>query len=305
MNKKHKNKKMNTSKNGFIVAGLGEILWDMLPDGKQLGGAPTNFAYHAHCLGAQGYVVSCIGKDALGDEILECVDKLELNHSFVAVDKDHPTGIVSIELDEKGSPGYIIHENVAWDFIPLSDELLEFASTVDAVCFGSLCQRSEISRNTIREFLKATKEDCIRIFDINIRQHYYSEEIIDSMLEFANVFKLNDEELPLVADLLGITGTEDEILKELENRYSLNLIVLTKGGDGSVLFGCGKRSHLNVENIQIADTVGAGDSFTAAVAVGLLNKKQIEQIHDHANRLAAFVCSQNGATPKVPRKYST
>lgn len=290
------------NKDSFLVVGLGEILWDMLPDGKKLGGAPTNFAYHAHCLGAQGYVVSCVGNDVLGEEILERIDELELDRSFIAVDNDHPTGTVSIELDKNGSPDYIIHEKVAWDFIPMSNKLLEFAFKVDAVCFGSLCQRSEGSRYTVRQFLKVTKKDCIRIFDINIRQHYYTKEIINSMLDFANVFKLNDEELPLVADLLGITGTEDEILKELENRYSLNLIVLTKGGDGSILFGRGQRSHLNVEDVQIADTVGAGDSFTAAVAVGLLNKKPIEQIHDHANRLAAFVCTQNGATPEVPQE---
>jgi fructokinase len=293
---------MKTNKDNFLVVGLGEVLWDILPDGKKFGGAPTNFAYHGHCLGAQGYLVSCVGKDDLGDEILECVDKLELDRKFVSVNNDHPTGTVTVELDDKGAPDYIIHENVAWDFIPSSNELLEFAATVDAVCFGSLCQRSEVSKNTVREFLKATKKDCIRIFDINIRQNYYSKEIIKSMLEFANVFKLNDEELPLVAKLLEITGTEDEILKKLEDRYSLKLIVLTKGGDGSILFGDGQRSRLQVENIKIADTVGAGDSFTAAVAIGLLNNKPIDQIHAHANRLAAFVCTQNGATPKAPEE---
>ncbi len=286
----------------FLVVGLGEVLWDILPDGKKFGGAPTNFAYHGHCLGAQGYLVSCVGKDDLGDEILECVDKLELNRNFVSVNNDHPTGTVTVALDSNGTPDYIIHENVAWDFIPSSNGLLEFAPTVDAVCFGSLCQRSEVSRNTVREFLSSTQEDCIRIFDINIRQHYYSREIIEAMLGFANVFKLNDEELPLVAKLLAITGTEDQILKELESRYSLKLIALTKGGDGSVLFGGGQRSRLEVEDIKIADTVGAGDSFTAAVAISLLNNKTIDQIHAHANRLAAFVCTQNGATPKVPKE---
>ncbi|MHC4257273.1 MAG: carbohydrate kinase family protein [Planctomycetota bacterium] len=293
---------MKSNRDNLVVVGLGEILWDMLPEGKKLGGAPANFAYHAHCLGAQGYVVSCIGKDALGDEILDHIDELELNRSFVAVDRNHPTGTVSIELDENGKPDYIIHENVAWDFIPLNDELLKFASNADAVCFGSLCQRSEISRNTVREFLKATKEDCIRIFDINIRQNYYTKEVLESMLEFTNVFKLNDEELPLVAELLEIDGTDVEILKKLESSYGLRLIVLTKGGDGSILYGDGHTSHLNVEDVQIADTVGAGDSFTAAVAIGLLNKKPIDQIHDHANRLAAFVCTQNGATPEVPEE---
>lgn len=293
---------MNINKNKFIVVGLGEVLWDILPDGKKLGGAPTNFAYHANCLGAQGYLVSCVGKDDLGDEILGYVDQLELNRDFVYVNNDHPTGTVTVQLDDKGTPDYIIHENVAWDFVPSNKELFEFASTVDAVCFGSLCQRSEFSRNTVRNFLKATKENCICVFDINIRQLYYSKEIINDMLGFSNVFKLNDEELALVADLLDINGSEDEILEKLANRFSLKMIVLTKGSDGSLLFTDGQESIINPEPVDIADTVGAGDSFTAAVAMGLLCNKTLREIHEHANRLAAFVCSQKGATPRLPKE---
>lgn len=295
---------MKKNKDEFIVVGLGEILWDMLPGGKKLGGAPANFAYHAHCLGAKGYLVSCVGNDDLGEEILECVDKLELNRDFVSVNNDHPTGTVAIELDDNGTPDYIIHENVAWDFIPSNNEVLEFAQKVDAVCFGSLCQRSQVSRDTVRDFLKSTKEDCIRIFDTNIRQHYYSKDIVETMLELANVFKLNDEELPLVADLLALTGTEEKILQELVNRYSLKLIVLTKGSNGSILFGNDQRSQLEVEKVQIVDTVGTGDAFTAALAVGLLQNRLLHEIHKHANRLAAFVCSQAGATPKLPKELT-
>ena len=284
----------------YSVVGLGEILWDILPDDKKLGGAPANFAYHAHCLGAQGYIVSSVGNDSLGDEILESVDKLDLNRDFVFIDNAHPTGTVSVELDNTGTPNYIIHKDAAWDFITSGNELLNFAPKVDAVCFGSLCQRSQTSRDTVRKFLSSTNDSCLRIFDINIRQDYYSKDIIEAMLEFANVFKLNDEELPLVADLLSMTGSEEQILQELMKRFSLQLIVLTKGGQGSVLFGNDKRSQLEVSDIKIADTVGAGDSFTAAVAMGLLQNKPLEQIHAHANRLASFVCTQNGATPTVP-----
>lgn len=283
-----------------IAVGLGEILWDLLPEGRRLGGAPTNFAYHAHCLGAQGYVISSVGQDKLGDEIIECVDKLGINKDYISFDHGHPTGTVTVELNKDGQPDYIIHENVAWDFIPAGTKLLEFASKVDTVCFGSLGQRSQTSRNTIREFLSSTKEDCIRVFDINIRQHYYSKEIIDLMLGFADVFKVNEQELPVTAELLEISGNEDQILEQLMNKYKLNLIVLTKGVNGSVLFGNGQRSQLDVEEIQVADTVGAGDAFTAAVVMGLLHGNPIEEIHAHANRLAGFVCSQNGGTPELP-----
>lgn len=295
---------MKTDKDDYLVVGLGEILWDMLPDGKKLGGAPTNFAYHAHCLGAQGYLVSSVGNDYLGKEILDNIDKLELNRDFVSVNSDYPTGTVTVELDDKGTPNYIIHENVAWDFIPSSNKLLEFAPTVDAVCFGSLCQRSEISKNTVKEFLNATRNDCLRIFDINIRQHYYSKNLIENMLCFSNIFKLNDIELVLVANLLGLNGSEIDVLKALIECFSLRLIALTKSADGSVLFGDGVNSVICPEPIDIVDTVGAGDAFTAALAVSLLQNRSLHEIHKYANRLAAFVCSQSGATPKLPKELT-
>ena len=293
---------MRTSKNKFIVVGLGEILWDILPDCKKLGGAPTNFAYHAHCLGAKGCVVSCVGKDDLGVEIIECLDQLEINRDFVSVDNDHSTGTVTVELNDRGTPDYIIHENVAWDFIPSSKDLFEFASNIDAVCFGSLCQRSKVSRDTIRNFLRATKKECICVFDINIRQQYFSKAIINTMLDFSNVFKLNDEELPLVAELLDINGNESEILEKLINRFNLKMIVLTKGSNGSLLFGDDQESIIHSEPVDIVDTVGAGDAFTAAVVMGMLQNKPLRIIHELANRLAGFVCSQKGATPRLPKE---
>jgi len=285
----------------FVLVGLGEILWDMLPEGKQLGGAPANFAYHAQALGGKGYVVSCVGNDELGGEILSVVEGIGLDKQYIAVDENHPTGTVTIELDNEGKPNYVIHENVAWDFIPSNSSLMELATEIDCVCFGSLCQRSEVSRETVRSFLGATKEKCLRIFDINLRQKFYSREIVKSMLELSNVLKLNDEELPVVAEMLGIEGDETKALSTLATRYDLRLIALTKGAEGSRLYTAEEDSHCEgVAPAMIADTVGAGDSFTAAIAMGLLRGDGLEEINSFANRLASFVCTQNGATPRLP-----
>ena len=285
-----------------IVVGLGEILWDMLPDGRQLGGAPTNFAYHAQALGAAGIVASCIGNDNLGKDILTILKQLGLTCEYIVIDKHHPTGTVTVELDENGKPDYIIHKNVAWDFILSSPALLELAAKADAVCFGSLCQRNDVSRNTVRQFLQAVKSDCLRVFDINLRQSYYSVEVIEAMLELSNVLKLNNEELPVVSQLLGINGPQDKMLARLTSRYDLNLIVLTKGPNGSRLYTLDEDSICSGgDPVQIADTVGAGDCFTAVVTMGLLSKQTLDKINTKANRLAGFVCSQPGATPQLPR----
>ena len=285
----------------FVLVGLGEILWDMLPEGKQLGGAPTNFAYHAQALGGKGYVVSCVGNDELGGEILSVVEGIGLDKQYITIDENHPTGTVTIELDNEGKPNYIIHENVAWDFIPSTSGLMELAAKIDCVCFGSLCQRSEVSRETVRSFLGATKEKCLRIFDINLRQKFYSKEIVESMLELSNVLKLNDEELPVVTEMLGIEGGQTKALSKLAARYGLRLIAITKGAEGSRLYTTGEDSNCEgVEPGKIADTVGAGDSFTAAIAMGLLRGDGLEEINNFANRLASFVCTQNGATPRLP-----
>jgi fructokinase len=290
-----------SNSNTYTLVGPGEILWDLLPEGKKLGGAPANFAYHAQALGGKGTVVSCIGDDDLGKEITDLLENLGLEQSYIAVDKDHPTGTVSVELNDKGVPNFTIHTNVAWDFIPSSPDLLELASKADAVCFGSLCQRCDVSRQTVRDFLKATRPDCLRVFDINIRQSFYSKEIVQHMLEISNVLKLNDDELPIVADLLGIEGSETEILSKLVEQYGLKLVVLTKGDKGSRLYSKEKDSeHPGVTPEKIADTVGAGDAFTAAVALGMLLGKDLDEINEHANKVASFVCSQSGATPELP-----
>ena len=283
-----------------VVIGLGEVLWDLLPGGKKFGGAPANFAYHAQALGAEAYVVSCVGDDELGDEILRQLDALGLSREYIAIDAEHPTGTVSVDLDARGKPSYVIHENVAWDFIRLRPEMIGQAQRADAVCFGSLAQRSPVSRVTIRDFVTSTRDDCLRIFDINLRQHYFNTDTIAASLEWATVLKLNDEELPVVAQRLSIQGAEKEILGTLCRRFNLDLIALTMGGEGAMLFTpeeCSVQAGLPVE---IADTVGAGDAFTAALAVGLMKGRDLDTINRHANRVACYVCSQPGATPPMP-----
>lgn len=293
---------VNESQQAFNVIGLGEILWDMLPAGKQLGGAPANFAYHAQALGGNGVVVSCVGEDDLGREILTKLRNLNLDSKHIAIDRDHPTGTVTVELDARGVPSYTIHEGVAWDYIRPSDGLMTLAQQANAVCFGSLCQRSAVSRQTVRQFIGATSGGCVRILDINLRQSYFNREIIGTLLDLSNVLKLNDEELPVVANLLGITGTETEVLEQLVARYRLQLIALTRAGQGSRLFSqAADCSHSGFE-VEVADTVGAGDSFAAVLALGLLRGDTLDHINEHANRVASFVCTQNGATPPLTKE---
>jgi len=289
-----------TKKNGLTVVGLGEILWDILPGGKQLGGAPANFAYHAQALGAEAIPVSCVGDDENGKEILSQLQKLGLNRNYIAIDKNHHTGYVTVKLDKAGQPDYTIHEDVAWDFIPSDEKLPTLAQRADAVCFGSLCQRCETSRSTIGRVLETAGDDCLCIFDINLRQSYYNRQIIEKSLQYTDVLKLNDEELPVLARLLELTGTQADLLSRLTRRYELRMIALTRGPNGSLLYGDGKTCDHEGFHTEVIDTVGAGDAFTAAITIGLLNNKTMDEINESANHLAGFVCSQAGATPKLP-----
>ena len=284
----------------FVLVGLGEVLWDLLPGGKQLGGAPGNFAYHACALGGRGVVASCVGDDEQARDILRRLEELGLDAGAIATDPNHPTGTVSVELDDHGRPTYIIHENVAWDYIPETAAMLDLAGRANLVCFGSLGQRCETSRQTIRRFLAATPPDCLRVFDVNLRQHFFSRDVIIRSLELSNVLKLNDEELTVIAELLSIPGGWDEVLIELLRRYSLRLVVLTRGADGSVLRSADQASVREGREVEVADTVGAGDAFTAAVAIGLLRGLDLDTIHLHAQRVAGFVCTQPGGTPDMP-----
>jgi len=283
-----------------VVVGIGEILWDLLPSGKQMGGAPANFAYQARALGAESVIVSAVGDDEPGREILRALDGQSLDRRHVSVLVSVPTGSVTVRLDAQGIPEYDIHNNVAWDFLPWTSGTPELAARADAVCFGTLAQRSEVTRTTIRAFLDGTRPDGLRVFDLNLRQSYYSREIIRGLLQRSNVLKLNDEELRSMARIFSMPGSETEVLKRLLREYSLELIALTKGKSGSRLFGRNRESEHPGYPVEMADSVGAGDAFTAALIVGLLKKKDWDDISERANRIAAFVCSQRGAWPQIP-----
>jgi len=284
----------------YKVLAVGEILWDLLPSGKQLGGAPANFAYHAHALGAEVRVVSRVGNDPLGREILDRLRSLGLPTDGVGVDATAPTGTVSVELAADGQPRFTIHENVAWDRLVADKKSLAFAMHAAAVCFGSLGQRSEPSRNSIRKLVAATPPTTLRVFDINLRQQFYSREIVDDSLRLANVLKLNDTELPVLAAMFSLAGGVREQLAALAQRFALRAVALTRGAHGSVLLADDAWSEHSGLTVKVVDSVGAGDAFTAAVALGLLAGHPLDDINRHANEVAAYVCSQAGATPALP-----
>ena len=291
---------MTEDKAVFKVAGLGEVLWDAFPDGEKFGGAPANFTCHCNSLGAEAYVVSCIGKDQRGAKAREFLDNHGVNTSCLSESEAHETGVVIVTLDDAGKPEYEIKEGVAWDNIPLSDRMKALAPQLNAVCFGSLCQRDDVSRDTIRQFLAATCPDCLRVFDINIRQNFYNDEIIRSSLEAANVLKLNDEELPIVAEMIGADGSDEETVGAVIDQFGLRLVALTCGPEGALMVTPDESSFAAPPVTDVINTVGAGDSFTAAMIMGFLNNKPLDQINMEANRLAAFVCTQHGAVPALP-----
>jgi fructokinase len=283
-----------------LVIGLGEVLWDLLPAGKQLGGAPANFAYHAHALGAEALVVSRVGSDAPGREILDLLSGLGLRTNGITTDSSAPTGTVSVGLDPEGQPTFTIHENVAWDFIEATGGVLREAARADAICFGTLAQRHPVARAAIRKVLDAAPPAALRIFDINLRQHFWSRELILESLQLADVLKLNNDELPTLARLLGLAGDESHLLRQLAVRFELKAVALTKGAKGSSLLAGGELVHCPGSKIAVADTIGAGDSYTAALALGLLSGHEPEQIIEFAHLVADYVCTQPGATPPMP-----
>ena len=282
-----------------VIVGIGEILWDLLPSGKVIGGAPANFAYHAQELGESSVVVSCVGNDELGKEIISNLENMDMTTEFLYVDNNHPTGVVYTKINKSGNPSYLIQEGVAWDYIPNSALLCELASKSAAVCFGTAAQRSELSKITIQKFLGLMREETIRVFDINLRQNFYSQDVIETSLNLANVLKLNVDELSVVKKLFRLNGDEKNILNELSSKFSLNLIALTRGREGSILFSEGKTYNHEGYRINLEDTVGAGDAFVAALVIGLLKGYEFEDLHNKANRVASYICSKHGATPSL------
>ena len=299
------------------VIGIGEALFDCLPEGRKLGGAPANFAYHVSQFGLNGCAISAIGADELGDEIVDKFTAIRDSLStfnFQLSTVDQPTGTVKVTLDEKGVPQYEICLGVAWDNIPLTNSMLEVAHQAQAACFGSLAQRSQTSRETIQAILDAMPEDALKVFDINLRQSWYTAEVIAESLQRANVLKINDEELDVVATMLlgeptvpGKLIAEDadktrRICRELIARYELDMLILTCGAIGSYVFTDSKESYVATPKVQVADTVGAGDSFTATFVAQLLLGKTIREAHEKAVAVSAYVCTQRGAMPILPEE---
>jgi fructokinase len=287
----------------FRCIGLGEVLWDLLPAGRQLGGAPANFAYHAHALGAAALAVSRVGNDPLGREILDRLRSLGLRTDGITTDLSAPTGTVSVALDAGGQPTFTIHENVAWDLLEAGEAMLREAARADAICFGTLGQRNPVARTAIRALLKAAPPAALRIFDINLRQHFWSRELILESLDSSTVLKLNDAELPVLAQLLALTGDESTLLRNLAARFDLKAVALTKGANGSTLLLGGQFVSQPGSKLAVADTVGAGDSYTAALALGLLAGHKPERIVEFAHRVADYVCTQPGAMPVMPDHF--
>jgi fructokinase len=286
----------------FKVVGVGEVLWDLLPGGRQLGGAPANFAYHARALGAEAWVVSRVGRDEQGRELLHRLEQLGLATDAVEEDPAAPTGTVTVELRADGQPHYAIHEGVAWDRIAGEAAGRRAVAAADAVCFGTLAQRGELSRRSIRALLKAAPASSLRILDVNLRQDYYSREILEESLALASVLKVNETELARLAEMLGLPGDERGRVAELARRFRLRVVAHTRGEGGSLLHSRGRWSELPGQAVKVADTVGAGDSFTAALALGLLAGWPLDQVHRRASAVAAYVCSQPGGTPELPEK---
>ena len=281
-----------------IVAGAGEFLWDMLPTGKQLGGAPCNFAFHAMRAGCECYVISATGRDDLGRELIDTVRQLGLPDDFIQ-QNNFPTSKVTIKLNEQGHPDYTIHEQVAWDHIRVTAPMLALAGELDAICFGSLAQRNAESRQSIISLIAATKPGCLKVFDINLRQHYFTKDIIVQSIILSDVLKLNDDELPVVAGYTGLTGDVRSQLDQLISQLNLKYIVYTMGSKGSIIASPDEYSFIEAPKVEVADTVGAGDAFTAIFTAGILKGHPLADVHRKATEIAALVCTQKGATPEI------
>ena len=282
----------------YTIVGLGELLWDVFPQGKQLGGAPANFAYITSLLGDCGIVASRLGDDSLGREAQEQLQRLGLETKFVQYDPEHPTGTVNVQLDQKGQPQFQITESVAWDYLECTAQWQALAAQADAVCFGSLAQRRQVSRETIRAFIKNLRPGAARVFDVNLRQNFFSEEVLSESLRCCDVFKLNHEEVPRVMQLLGMLHVSDESsAAQLKARYRLKMVCVTRGAEGSLLLGgSGIHQHPGLQ-VEVKDTVGAGDAFTAGLSHCYLRRTSLAKMNEVANRMGAWVASEAGGTP--------
>lgn len=283
----------------FTIAGIGELLWDIFKNEKKLGGAPANFAYHVSALGHNGIIISRIGNDKIGREAIDFLGELNLNTGYIQIDNNKPTGTVVVEMDDNNQPDYIIKEDVAWDFLEWSEKFNDFLISIDAICFGTLAQRNEITRQTILKFLKMANNKAVKILDINLRQNFYNEQIISESLKLADILKLNTGELEVLSKMHQINQkySEKDLCKFLIDRYGLNLICLTKGEEGSLIINENSYHESPAFPYEVVDRVGAGDSFTAAMIMQYLKGSTLSDISEYANKLASWVTSKKGGTP--------
>jgi fructokinase len=283
----------------LTVVGLGELLWDLFPDGPRFGGAPANFACHATALGADAYLASSVGRDDLGRKGQDALLAHGVHADCVMVCDAAPTGTVDVTLDIAGKAQFRFAPDVAWDHLQWSEPLERLAGPCAAVCFGTLAQRSDVSRQTIRRFVRATRPTALRIFDMNLRAPYYDADTIRESMALASILKLNDEELPIVASLCGLSGTDTDLLARLAERFGLDVVALTRGPHGALLWRRGEICDVPGISVVVRDTVGAGDAFTAAMAIGLIRNEPLDVINKRACQVAAYVCSCSGATPAL------
>lgn len=283
-----------------FIAGIGDILWDCFPEGRKIGGAPANFAYYMKQFGFESLMISAVGEDELGAEIHETLDRIGLDHVLQTV--DYPTGTVMIELDENGIPTYRIIENVSYDNISYTEQIDQIAKKCTVLCFGTLAQRNSVSRDSIRRFLQAMPQtdETYKVFDINLRQNFYDKDIVAESLRLCNVFKVNDEELAVVKDMFGYSGDDDqEVCRQILSDWDLKYLILTCGTSGSYVYADGEESFLPTPEVEVADTVGAGDSFIGTFMALILKGATVKDAHKLAVAVSAYVCTQYGGMCQI------
>ncbi len=278
------------------VAGIGEILWDLLPDGPRMGGAPLNFVYHAKAAGCNASFVGAVGDDQAGHDLCQRITELGLSDKYIQKRPGHPTGTVGVKLTD-GIPEYTIHEGVAWDFIDWNEEMKALAETLQAVCFGSLAQRNAFSEKSIRNFIMALPPSSLKVFDINLRQHYHTERVIRNSIHLANILKINNEEIGFLSKMYALQGSSTLQAAALLKLGNLDMIALTMGEEGSMLITPYESSFLKATKVDVTDTVGAGDAFTAVMIAETIKGTPLRTLHRMASEVAAWVCTQQGATP--------
>lgn len=288
----------------ITVAGIGELLWDVLGGSEQLGGAPINFAYHVNALGCRGVPITSVGDDERGRRALAELSGRGLDTGTVSTVPGHATGYVEVTTDANGIAGYTFPAELAWDHLRVNRQAQELAARLDGICFGTLGQRSVVAGRAILSFVDGLPQHVLRICDLNLRRHLYSREIIEGSLARADILKLSDEELQVVSSMLSLGGDPGAMLRELSGRYALDLVILTRGPHGCLLqSGADEAVDLPGIPARVVDTIGAGDAFTASVAAGVLLGHPLVAVARHANRLAAYVCTRHGAMPPIPVEF--